>query len=187
MGHHTQSCRGSCPCDTIMEECSPCLPTGKNVGVRDWETCLVWNPSTLTSWFWQFRVLGIRPSLRKVRQTMKTGSPRSPVWRRQLSDSAVLNPWGHPQVYLFPLRHSAAKCWSLLSLRSQPDGPTAFLFVKDSLFQLVTNSHFQSNSTFPQKHSSDLHPQALQTVFSPEAAKPKGIGQARWWHLLLYV
>lgn len=98
MCHHTQSCQGSCTCGIIMEEFSPCLPRCRNVGVRDWETCLVWNPSTLTSWFWQFKVLGICPRLCKVRQTMKTGPLRTSVWLWQPSYSKVFYPWGYPQV-----------------------------------------------------------------------------------------
>ena len=71
MCSHTQSCQGSCTCDIIMEEFSPCLPRCKHViGVRHWETCLVWNSSTPTSRFGQFSGLGICPHPCKVKQTM---------------------------------------------------------------------------------------------------------------------
>lgn len=151
---HAHRCQGSCTCGIIMEECSPSLPRCRNVGVRDWETCLVWNSSTLTSWFWQFRVLGICPRLCKVRQTMKTGPLRTSMWLWQLSDSKVLNPWGTLRFQLIPQHWSAAKFWSHLSPKAQPNGPTAFLFVKASNSQPVAKSNFHSNSTLPPRSPS---------------------------------
>lgn len=185
MCHHTHSCQGSCTCDIIMEEFSPCLPRCKNVfGVRDWEACLVWNPSTPTSWFWQFRVLGICPSPCKVSGLCKQAlqEPRSGSGSLQILSSSILG------ATLIPLHQSGAKFWVLLSLRSQPNGPTAFLLVKASNSQPVAKSNFCSKSTLPPvaPHRPWVS-QMLQTLFRLVADKSKGIGQARQWHFFLYV
>lgn len=89
-----------------------------------------------------------------------------------------------PRFHLIPLHWSTAKFWSLLSLRSQPNGLTAFLFGKASNSRPEAKSNFRSNSTLLSTATAGPWvSQTLQTLFRPGAAKPKGIGQGRQWHV----
>lgn len=70
MCHYIHGSWGPCTCDIIVEEFSPCPPRRKNViGVRYWETCLVWNPST------QLPGFGNLESWESVPAPVKEGRP----------------------------------------------------------------------------------------------------------------
>lgn len=188
MCHHTHSCQGSCTCGIIMEEFSPCLPRCRNVGVRDWETCLVWNPSTLTSWFWQFSVLGICPRLCKVRQTMKTGPLRTAMWLWQLSDSKVLNPWGHPQVSPHSPTLISSQILKPLELKVAAKWPYCLPVCESLQFPAYGQIQFsQQLNPSPRLTLWTQDSQMLQTLFGPAAAKSKRTGKTRWWHFFLYI
>ena len=126
----------------------PCLPRCKNVvGVRDWETCLIGNSSTPTSWFWQSSMLRICARYSKADHVNRFSKNLSVVQAALMLGSSIFGTTSW--IHLISLHWSAAKLWSLLSLRSQPNGPTAFLLEQASKSQPAAKFHFPNSSALP--------------------------------------
>ena len=147
MDHHAQSCQGSCTYDIIMEEFSLVCPDARML--LEWETGkLAWYEILVPQRpDWQFSMLRICARYSKADHVNRFSKNLSVVQAVLMLGSSIFGTTSW--IHLISLRWSAAKFWSLLSLRSQPNGPTAFLLEQASKSQPEAKFHFPNSSALP--------------------------------------